>query len=258
MDDLLQVYGWYHLAGLTLAAATAALCAAALFVPRLRPHRMLAGMGLVTALLAFAGSFATIRFIHAGRWVPPPPDDVGNWTAIDTPLDPTVMAGLGNPASTGREYRNPFGEVVYYTAVSAGPFENYHDPTVCVGNNGFTLTAKREFLMPGSGGPAAGGAHVRAMVFKRGDLRILMYYWTQSRQGVTATDAVMGNYKDMAARFQTGYSSVIRGDQNVIIRNYAVIPPDDPDGVQTQHNLDEICRATYDALRADGKKAAGI
>jgi len=48
-------------------------------------------------------------------------------------------------------------------------------------------------------------ANVRAMVFKRldpkfGEIRILMYYWQQNRRGGTATEARMGNYRDLSAR----------------------------------------------------------
>lgn len=212
-----------------------------------------AQISLPLAIIALAGTFAAYRFRNAGLWLPPLPDSVGNWKASDTPILPTTLAMLGNPMANGHEYRNGYGEIVYSSSVCAGPFENYHDPTVCVPGNGFYLTAKKTIPM------GIGNWKVRAMIFKRtsstaGDIRILMYYWTQTRKGDTATEARMGNFRDIAARFQTGYSAVIKGDQNVILRIYTIIPPTDEEGRQAQHNLNEICRETYKNLLADGAK----
>ncbi|MBC8135357.1 MAG: exosortase-associated EpsI family protein [Fibrella sp.] len=222
-----------------------------LFVSK-RRYALALQVALPLAVIALAGTFSTYRFRHAGLWLPPLPDNVGNWKAVDTPVSKDTLALLGFPMARGHEYQNPFGEVVYSSAVCAGPFENYHDPTVCVAGNGFDLTAKKTIPM------GVGDWKVRAMIFKKsgpnGDLRIMMYYWTQTRRGNTATEARMGNFRDMGARLQTGYSSVVKGDQNVIMRIYTVIPPDDIDGEQSQRNLNEVCTATYKLLVEDGAK----
>ncbi|HVK05969.1 MAG TPA: exosortase-associated EpsI family protein [Armatimonadaceae bacterium] len=213
-------------------------------------RRTIGSMALAIAVAGLLGSFATYRFSRAGRWLPPAPDDMAQWEAKDSPFQDYVLAMLGGPQARGREYRNPFGEVVYWSVVTAGPFENYHDPTVCIPDNGFALTAKREFSLDGPG-----SARVRAMIFKHtSGARMLMYYWTQNRDGSTATEARMGNYRDIPARFQTGYGAVVEGKQTVIVRIYTVIPPDEPDGAVAQYNLNEVSRATYRLLKADGRK----
>ena len=68
------------------------------------------------------------------------------------------------PRAVGRQYVNPFSEVVFASFVTAGDFDNYHDPTVCVPSNGFNLSGKKTFSLEGPG-----KANVRAMVFKRLD-----------------------------------------------------------------------------------------
>ena len=232
-------------------SAIALLIAVAGLLMSKKRFALAAQVALPLAVIALVGTFATYRFRNAGQWLPPLPDEVGNWTATDTPIPKETLSILGYPMARGHEYTNKFGEVVYSTLVCAGPFENYHDPTVCVAGNGFALTAKETLPMD------LRDWNVRAMIFKRsmaqGDLRIMMYYWTQTRKGVTATEARMGNFRDMAARMQTGYSAVVKGDQNVILRIYTIVQPDDPDGVQAQRNLNEVCRATYQKLIADGE-----
>ena len=234
-----------------VSAIALVLCLAGLAVNRKR-FALAAQVALPLAVIALVGSFATYRFRHAGQWLPPLPDEVSNWKASDTPISKETLSILGYPMARGHEYTNPFGEVVYSTLVCAGPFENYHDPTVCVAGNGFALTAKQTLPMD------LRDWKVRAMIFKRstpqGDLRIMMYYWTQTRRGQTATAAQMGTFRDVLARMQTGYSAVVKGDQNVILRIYTIVQPDDPNGVQAQRNLNEVCRATYKTLYADGQK----
>lgn len=224
---------------------------AGLFINK-RRYALASQVAIPLAIIALAGTFSTYRFRNAGMWLPPLPDNVGNWRAVDTPISKGTLALLGFPMARGHEYQNQFGEVVYSTAVCAGPFENYHDPTVCVAGNGFDLTAKKTLPM------GIGKWKVRAMIFKKqtpeGDMRIMMYYWTQTRRGNTDTEARMGNFRDMAARLETGYSSVVRGEQNVIMRIYTVIPPDDVDGKQSQRNLNEICISTYKLMLEDGAR----
>jgi hypothetical protein len=215
-----------------------------------RRYRLISQIGLMLAAIALAGPFAAYRFKRAGLWFPKMPDNVRNWRATQMPVSKDQMAMLGNPMADARMYMNPFGEIVESSMVCAGPFENYHDPTVCVVNQGFVMTAKKTMPL------GVGNAQVRAMIFKSTrveNVRILMYYWTQTRDGEVATEARMGNYRDMLARFNTGYDAVVRGKQVVIVRNYAILRPDDPNGMQAQYNLTEISRETYKALKADGE-----
>lgn len=239
------------IAGFVISFLALALSVVGLFFGK-RRYALALQVALPLAMIAFAGTFATYRFRHAGLWLPPLPESIGNWKAVETPIPKSTLALLGYPMARGYEYQNQFGEVVYSSAVCAGPFENYHDPTVCVTGNGFDLTAKKTLAM------GMGKWKVRAMIFKKstpnGDMRIMMYYWTQTRRGNTATEARMGNFRDMFARLQTGYSSVVQGEQNVIMRIYTVIPPDDVDGKQSQYNLNEVCAATYKLMLEDGAK----
>ena len=204
-------------------------------------------VGSIIASAAALGTFSSYRFVHAGQWLPPMPDSVALWTGVEAPLPQNTLAILGNPMASGRDYSDPFGDVVRASLVSAGPFENYHDPTVCVTGGGFVLTAKKTLHIDG---PHSGTC--RAMVFKRGPYRILMYYWQQNRDGSTSPEARMGNYRDIVARLQTGYGAVVQGHQTVLVRIFTGISPDDPDGIQAQRNVDDISHAIYRLLLKDG------
>jgi hypothetical protein len=60
----------------------------------------------------------------------------------------------------------------------------------------------------------------------------------------------MGNYRDMAARFETGWSVVARGRQTIILRNYMLFDEeDDPLGVRAQQSVHEVSRAIYRSLK---------
>jgi hypothetical protein len=200
-------------------------------------------IGALISATAVFSAFAGHRFTHAGQWLPPLPDKVGSWEMTEAPMAAATLALLGNPKANGSNYNNPFGELVLASLVAAGPFENYHDPTVCVTGGGFNLSSKKTFALDGPG-----SAQVRAMVFKNGETRLLMYYWQQNRDGSTSSEARMGNYRDIGARLQTGYGAVVGGHQTVLVRIYTQILPDDAKGVQAQKNVDEISRAVYRSL----------
>jgi hypothetical protein len=202
-------------------------------------------IGALVSATALFGAFASQRFVHAGQWLPALPEAVGIWEMTEAPLPALTLELLGNPKATGSDYTNPFGEMVRASLVAAGPFENYHDPTVCVTGGGFHLSAKKTFSIDG---PGSGKA--RAMIFKSGEQRILMYYWQQNRDGSTSPEARMGNYRDIGARLQTGYGAVINGHQTVLVRIYTAISPDDVNGIQAQRNVQEIALATYRSLRS--------
>ncbi len=206
-------------------------------------------IGVLISATAVFSAFASYRFTNAGQWLPPLPEKVGSWEMTEAPLAAGTLELLGNPKATGSNYNNPFGEMVLASLVAAGPFENYHDPTVCITGGGFNLSGKKTFALDGPG-----SAQVRAMVFKNGETRILMYYWQQNRDGSTSSEARMGTYRDIGARLQTGYGAVVGGHQTVLVRIYTQILSDDTDGVQAQKNVGEISRAVYRSLLKDSKK----
>jgi hypothetical protein len=236
--------------------------------PLLSGSIFLRTLAIVTAT-ALLGAFASYRFTRAGAWLPSIPDEIAYpreddpnkiefWSGIDAPIDARTLQTLGNPPprAVGRQYVNPFSEVVFASFVTAGDFDNYHDPTVCVPSNGFNLSGKKTFSMEGPG-----KANVRAMVFKRldpkyGEVRILMYYWQQNRRGGTATEARMGNYRDLSARINTGFGTVVLGNQNVLVRVYTFIASDDPKGVQAQRNVEHVSRALYRHLLKEGSEGS--
>jgi hypothetical protein len=201
---------------------------------------------------AFLGVFSSIRIRHAGDWLPTLPDHIGIWEATDTPISSETLETLGSPQAIGRMYNNAYNEPVEISVISAGSFTSYHDPTVCVSTNGFVLTSMKIFPIDGPG-----SGIVRAMVFRKtdpkyGTIRILMYYWQQTRDGLTATDAVMGSYRDIISRFKTGYGDVVQGKQVCLVRIYAPIGQEDHNGAQTQRNVDEIAKAVYHAMKQTG------
>jgi hypothetical protein len=213
--------------------------------------RSLVPVAALIAVTALLGTLTSVRYKHAGAWLPENvPINIGAWEGVDAPLSESVLSQLGNPEAIGRRYFSPFGEQVEASIVTAGSFENYHDPTVCVPGNGFTLSARKIFNVE--------GCNIRAMVFRKedakfGTIRLLMYYWQQDRDGVTDTAARMGNYRDLDARFRTGFGAVVQGKQTVLCRVFTFIGPDDPLGAQAQRNVEQISLAFYRALKQDGK-----
>lgn len=218
------------------------------------PGTLFSRLGVVIALTALLGTYASASFKKAGEWLPPMPDNIGIWEGVDTPIDREVLKQLGGPLGEARQYHNAFGESVEASVIAAGSFENYHDPTVCVTGGGFALTGIRNFPIDG---PNSG--KVRAMIFKNdntkyGTVRILMYYWQQNRDGSTATEAVMGNYKDTMSRFKTGYGAIVKRNQTCLMRVYAIVGPEDANAEQAQRNVDEVARALYRSLKKSGQE----
>jgi hypothetical protein len=218
-------------------------------------HSPFVQIGALVAAAAVLGTFSSMRIRHAGEWLPTLPDTIGPWTATDTPLPAATLFTLGAPQALGREYVTQFNEPVRLSVISAGSFVSYHDPTVCVSTNGFVLTSVKTFPIDGPG-----SGTVRAMIFKKVDpvygvIRMLMYYWQQTRDGQTATEAVMGSYRDIGSRFKTGFGDVVKGQQVCLVRIYAPIGPDDHNGAQTQRNVDQIAKAVYHAMKKSGSDA---
>lgn len=220
----------------------------------MKPYSFLATIAASTALL---GAFASYRFTQAGEWLPRPPDAIGTWSAAEVTVPPQVLGLLGNPKASSFVYRSPFTnrpplpDEVQVSLVAAGPFENYHDPTVCVGEGAFRLTATKTIPLDGPG-----SGKVRVMVFRHrtiNQLRIVMYYWQQNRDGTTDCEPRMGSYRDLAARFTTGFGAVVQGRQTVIVRNFMIFAEDDdPGGVHAQRSVHEVSQALYRAFKTDG------
>jgi hypothetical protein len=211
---------------------------------------------LMIAGAAGLGLLSAVRLDYAGKWVPRLRPTFGQWDITEQPVEPTVYSTLHFPTQIySRSYRNPMGEEVNASLVTAGPFENYHDPTVCVGGEGgaFIRTAQKAVSLD-----PAGKVKARAFIFQhRQDAkwRILMYYWQQNRDGATSYEPRMGTYQDIRARLETGAGAIIKGDQTCIIRIFGIFHEDaDPLGTQTQRNINEVSLHFYNTLRAEGKK----
>lgn len=220
----------------------------------MKPRAFLTATIAATALL---GAFASYRFTRAGEWLPRPPETIGAWTATEITVPPGILGLLGNPQASAFAYRSPFvdrpplSDEVQVSMVAAGPFENYHDPTVCVGEGAFRLTATKKVELDG---PGSGKA--RVMVFRHRRIptvRIVMYYWQQNRDGSTDHEPRMGSYRDLGARFTTGFGAVVQGRQTVIVRNFMIFEQnDDPGGVHAQHAVQEISQSLYRAFKSEG------
>jgi hypothetical protein len=205
-----------------------------------------AGLGLLSAL----------RLEEAGRWVPNLPSTLERWEITEQVPEESVYSTLNYPTKIyARSYRNAMGEEVNASLVTAGPFENYHDPTVCVGGEGgpYRRTAQKIITLD-----PAGKLKVRAFIFQhRSDAkwRIIMYYWQQNRDGSTSYEPRMSTYQDMKARLETGLGAIVRGDQTCIVRIYGIFHEDaDPFGAQTQRNVNNLSLYFYNTLLKDGKK----
>jgi len=216
--------------------------------------RVFVQMTALIAMTAGLSFFSQARIEAAGGWLPTLPASVRAWEGIDQPVSQGTLALLGNPRALSREYINHVGDSVLLTLVTAGPFENFHDPTVCVGGTGvWAFTGKKQFPIDGPG-----SAEVRAMIFQRRDSpkhRIVMYYWQQARDGFAACDPMMGNFRDLPARFRTGFGAVVLGRQSVLLRIYTLYnEDDDPEGLIAQRNVHIISRAAYHHLLKEGKE----
>jgi hypothetical protein len=211
---------------------------------------------LMIAGAAGLGLLSAVRLDYAGQWVPQLRPVFGQWDVTEQTVEKSVYSTLRFPTQIyARSYRNPMGEEVNASLVTAGPFENYHDPTVCVGGEGgaFMRTGQKIVSLDPEGKVKA-----RAFIFQhRQDAhwRILMYYWQQNRDGATSYEPRMGTYQDIRARLETGAGAIIKGDQTCLIRIYGIFHEDaDPLGTQTQRNVNEVSLHFYNTLLKEGKK----
>jgi hypothetical protein len=216
-------------------------------------RRLFAQMTTLIGVTAALGLFSQKRLESAGGWFPTFQATIGSWEGTNQPVSQETLSILGFPRASSIEYDNGAGDRVLATLVTAGPFENFHDPTVCVGGTGvWEFTARREFPLDGPG-----SAVVRAMIFrKRSDpkTRIIMYYWQQGRDGFCTSEPMMGNFRDLPARLRTGYGAVVLGRESVILRIYTGFHEDeDPTGLNAQRGVHRISQAVYRNLLKAGR-----
>lgn len=184
------------------------------------------------------------RLKRAGDWLPTMPESFGVWTSTPQKIKEDELAILGHPKYVMRDYTSAFGEHVSMTVVAANSVDAYHDPRVCSVGSGFDVTAERGVELAGK------GSTVRAMILKRGDYRVLMYYWLQNSDGTVETEGSMS--RDLTARIQCYrfvFNTVAAGRETCLVRVSALIPPSDTQGVQTRRNVTELSRAIYTSLK---------
>lgn len=190
---------------------------------------------------------------YAGQWLLPLPNQIqmtgtGNtstwfWEGRVEQIAPNSLDILGNPRADARTYQNPLGETVSVSVVSAGSFDAYHEPSVCLLGQGYYVTAERILALDTAHG---GGNNVRTSVFRGpSGARFLMLYWLQNRSGTTSTDRLMGVYRDMGARLRAGWRAVGQREQTCIVRVVAAVENDDYLAVQARRNTWEIARAVH-------------
>lgn len=217
-------------------------------IPRSSRRRLVAASTMVL-VVGLGGIWSTTRLLAAGTWLPTVPESIAEWDGTVVPSDPAVLDILGNPRMVGRTFRNAFGDRVEFSLVTAGMFENYHDPTVCVGGGDYRMTGSREVPL----GELGADNRARAMVFRHRrnpDHRILMWYWQQFEDGSTDTESRMGNFRDLRARLRTGFGAIVLGRRTVLVRVFA--PFDvrrDPDAWLVQSQVREIADAVHRHLK---------
>ncbi len=218
--------------------------------------------------LGLLGVWQQNRMTQAGTWLLPLPARIPMagvvshdngfappfWESDLSPIDPNSLAILGNPQASARTYGSPLGETVSVSVLSAGSFDAYHEPAVCVLGSGYAVSAERLLPLraPLSASDDEAEEQMRAIVFHNTRLRsrVLMLYWLQDRSGQTRTDRLMGSYRDAQARLQTGLQTLFTTRQTCIVRVVVPITGED-DGAQARRNACEIARAVYAAGVSD-------
>ena len=122
------------------------------------------------------------RMAAASTWLPAMPISLDGMTLQPHAVDQNTLIMLGNPRGTAGAYAVSGSRPIEVTMVTGGMFENYHDPTACVGQGQF------ETLGINTVDIAAGQekAIVRRLAFRHRenpDIRMVMYYWQQRKSG---------------------------------------------------------------------------
>ena len=189
--------------------------------------------------------FISFRLSVRGRWLPEVPLQIANiWEATDVPLPPSALALIGFPPTRGYRYANLFSERVETHIIATSSFDSYRDPPITLSGYGYSLTGEKKIPLFGP------NKNVRAIILHNdtNNDRIMMYYWIQYKSGETLTGNNLRDYRDVFPRFSLGLSSVLRGEENVIVRVYTQIHPQDKYGHQARRNMSQICRALYASI----------
>jgi len=161
------------------------------------------------------------RMAAASTWLPTLPSALEGMTLKEHPVDQNTLIMLGNPRGTAGAYQLGDTRPVEVTIVTGGMFENYHDPTACVGQGQFeTIAINAVDIVDG-----LEKAVVRRLTFRHRvnpDIRMVMYYWQQRKSGSIDYRARMGNFRDMPARVEHGWSTLLNHDPTVIVRTYVL------------------------------------
>ena len=161
------------------------------------------------------------RMAAASTWLPPMPSALEGMTLQAHPVDENTLIMLGNPRGTAGAYQVGDARPIEVTMVTGGMFENYHDPTACVGQGQFeTIGIDTVDIADGQE-----KAVVRRLAFHHRvnpDIRMVMYYWQQRKSGSIDFRARMGNFRDMPARVEHGWSTLLNHDPTVIVRTYVL------------------------------------
>jgi hypothetical protein len=161
------------------------------------------------------------RMAAASTWLPSMPSALEGMTLQAHPVDENTLIMLGNPRGTAGAYFVGDARPVEVTMVTGGMFENYHDPTACVGQGQFeTIGIDTVDIADGQE-----KAVVRRLMFRHRenpDIRMVMYYWQQRKSGSIDFRARMGNFRDMPARVEHGWSTLLNHDPTVIVRTYVL------------------------------------
>ena len=134
------------------------------------------------------------------------------------------------------------------TVITAGSFDAYHEPAVCMSGQGYQVA--REQLVP-LAGP---GTAVRALDLASDSHRIYLYHWLQDRKtGAADTGRRMGAYRDALSRLQTAFAALTQGRQTCIVRVMALVPSNDPSPERTRKQVHAVARAVYGKIRESGR-----
>lgn len=161
------------------------------------------------------------RMAAASTWLPSLPSALEGMTLQPHPVDQNTLIMLGNPRGTAGAYQVGDARPVEVTMVTGGMFENYHDPTACVGQGQFETIGIDTVDIADDLEKAV----VRRLTFRHrlnSDIRMVMYYWQQRKSGSIDFRARMGNFRDMPARVEHGWSTLLNHDPTVIVRTYVL------------------------------------
>jgi EpsI family protein len=196
---------------------------------------------VVFLVLAIACIFIDYRLQKAGDWLPAIPETIGYWTSTARPLQEEELTILGRPKYLSREYTSPVGDPVQVIILAANSMDAYHDPRSCSLGLGYALTAEKVKPLQGAG-------NVRAMVFRNGDKRVIMYYWLQDREGgLSPEGAIRYDLGARLASIRSVLNTAATGRQTCIVRVHAPVSDTDPRGARARRNVEaialEICKA---------------